>query len=386
MMPAEDAEHSDDIVLATVYEAPLPTKKEFQPWHLPRKQYVRHYQWCEQVGRLLKNIELTDGTLKYLGLPGVDLLDLRFIHSQICETRGIKLRFLGFNSSAMPSNKDHIELNISLDEVRRLPRVDPRSDMIRDNFALIAKADSLACRKTRELGPYDVVNLDLCDGFGAHAPGAADHTYYDAVQSLLALQSRCKNPWLLLLTTRADAQNIDPQVLETLLGKYIDNLATCAPFRDASRERFAIETKEALIAAAATPDGLLAVFLTGICKWRLALALAHQPPISLELCSAVGYRVVTGAVHEDLVSLAIKFTPTYAPPDDPLGLARRPAAAPDECALSARALNRVAKRVDADKKLADDASLNHRMIEATAILLAAARYDVAAYRTWLAAI
>ena len=60
----------------------------------------------------------------------------------------------------MPTSTAHTELNISLDEVRRLPRVDPMSDVIGDNFALVAKEDSLACRKTRELGPYDVINLD----------------------------------------------------------------------------------------------------------------------------------------------------------------------------------------------------------------------------------
>jgi hypothetical protein len=131
--------------------------------------------------------------LKYLGLPGIDLLDLRYFHSQVCETRNINLRFLGFNSSAMPTSRGHTELNISLDEVRRLARVDPMSDVIRDNFTLVAKENSIACRKTRELGPYDVINLDLCDGFGAQSPGAVDHNYYDAVASLLALQARYKS-------------------------------------------------------------------------------------------------------------------------------------------------------------------------------------------------
>jgi hypothetical protein len=382
-MPPPDEEHADDIVLATIYEAPTPSPKQFLPWHLPRKQYVRHHQWCEQIGRLLDEYQLADGTLKYLGLPGVDLLDLRYFHSQICETRGVNLRFLGFNSSAMPTSKAHTELNISLDEVRRLARVDPMSEVIRDNFALVAKENSIACRKARELGPYDVINLDLCDGFGAQPPDAIDHTYYDAVSSLFALQARSKNPWLFFLTTRADRPNIDAQVLQTLLGKYIDNLATCVQFRDASLEKFAIETKEALLAAAETPEGILPVFLTGLCKWFLGLALAHQPPISVELCSVVGYRVNQGATQEDLISLALRFTPTFVPPGDPLGLANKPAAAPDECVLSTRVLKRVAKRVDADKKLSDDHALKQTMIDATASLLEIARYDVEAYKTWL---
>lgn len=374
---------ADGIVQIAAYEAALPTIKDFLPWHLPRKQYVRHRQWCEQISRMLDDAPLADGTLKYFGLPGVDLLDLRHFHEAICEARNINLRFLGFNSSAKPSSDAHTELSISLDEVRRLPRVDPMSHFIGDNFALISNENSIACRKARELGPYDVINLDLCDGFGAQAPGALNNNYYDAVNSLLALQARSKSPWLLLLTTRADKSNVDAAVLQALLNKYVDNLANCQSFLDASREKFAIETEAALTAAVATPDGLLSVFLTGLCKWFLGLALANQPPTSVELRSVIGYRVVKDVEHEDLISLALRFTPTFIPADDPLGLANQPTAAPDECALSTRALKRVAKRVDADKKLADDADLNQSMIDATANLLGLARYDVDAYKAWL---
>jgi hypothetical protein len=380
--PQDNEEHADDIVLEIAYEAPLPPAKEFLPWHRPRKHYVRQFQWRDQINRLLDDIQLTESTLKYLGLPGTDLLDLRYFHSQICEPRNVSLRFLGFNSSAMPTSKAHTELNISLDEVRRLVRVDPMSDIIRDNFALVAKENSIACRKMRELGPYDVINLDLCDGFGAQPP-AVDGSYYEAVRALLTLQARSKTAWLLLLTTRVDKPNIDAQVLQVLLKKYIENLASCARFREASSEKFAIETEEALTAATATADGLLSVFLTALCKWFLGLALAHQPPISLELRSVVGYRVINGAIHEDLFSLALRFTPTFVPPGDPLGLANRPAAAPDECTISTRVLKRVANRVDADKKLDDDGDLHRSMVDASAELLALARYDVEAYKTWL---
>lgn len=378
----QDGDLADDIVVNAVYEAPRPLAKEFLPWHLPRKQYVRHHQWCEQFGRLLDDIRFAEGTVKYLGLPGVDLLDLRYFHSQICGPRNLSLRFLGFNSSAMPRSKDQTELNISLDEVRKLARIDPMSDVIRDNFVLIAKENSIACRKTRELGPYDVINLDLCDGFGSTPPNPISNTYYDAFNSLLALQARCKTPWLFLLTTRADRPNIDANVLQRLVEKYASNLATCAAFRDASRDEFAIETKEALLAAADTSGGLLSIFLTSLCKWFLGLALKQQPPVSVELCSVMGYRVDKNVDHEDLCSLALRFVPTVLPADDALGLATNAAKPPDECILSTRLLKRIAKRVDADKKLAEDIKLNQQMIAATAVLLESARYDVAAYMKW----
>lgn len=381
-IPINEEGFADDIVEIATYEASLPEEKKFLPWHRPRKQFVRHRQWCEQIKRMLSDAPLADGTLKYLGLPGVDLLDLRHFHAEICEASNINLRFLGFNSSARPNTHAHTELNISLDEVSRLPRVDPRSDVIGDNFALVAQDNSIASRKARELGPFDVINLDLCDGFGAQAPGELNNSYYDAVNSLFALQSRSKSPWLLFLTTRADRESIDPGVLQVLLSKYIDNLANCQSFLDASREKFAIETEAALRAAVETPDGLLSVFLTGLCKWFLGLALANQPPSSVELRSVIGYRVEADAEHEDLISLALRFTPTFVPAGDPLGLANPPADPPDECALSARALKRVAQRLDADKILEEDANLNQDMVDTTASLLAMARYDAVAYKAW----
>jgi len=381
--PAEE-EHSDDIVDVFVYEAPRPpAAKVFLPWHRPRKQYVRQYQWCREVSRMVTDTPPAGGVLKYLGLPGIDLLDLRHFHSAVCDSHNLRLRFLGFNSSARPASNAQIELNISLDEVRRLARVDPMSDVIGDSFARVGNQDSIAFRKACELGPYDVINLDLCDGFGAQAPGTLDNSYYDAVRSLLALQARSMNPWLLLLTTRADKRSINDQVLQLLLRKYIENLSQCAPFREASREHFGIETSEAVTASVETPPGLLPVFLTGLCKWFVGLALGHQPPTSVELCSVMGYRVEKRSEHEDLISLALKFTPTFAPAADPLGLAIQPVTPPNEGTLATRALKRVAKRIDADKKLADDAALNQRMTDATAYLLGLARYDVEAYKLWL---
>lgn len=377
-------DHADGILEIGSYEAPRPPEpKEFLPWHRPRKQYVRQFQWCREIANLVSSHPPTDGTLKYLGLPGVDLLDLRHFHEEVCQSKSIRLRFLGFISSVRPASPAHSELNISLDEVRRLPQVDPMSDVLGDNFASVANINSLAARRTRSLGPYDVINLDLCDGFGAQAPGSIDNNYYNAVRNLLALQARNPHPWLLLLTTRADKSNINSDVLAKLLEKYSSNLSDCQSFREASRDHFNIATADSLTAAVQSPKSLAAVFLTGVCKWLVGMALNYQPPNSVELLSAIGYRVDKRAVHEDLISLAFKFSPTFYPPGDPLGLASLTTPSLDEGTMATRALKRVARRIDADRKLSEDSTLNQRMTDATARLLGLARYDVGAYREWL---
>ena len=382
---ANDTGHAADIAPALLYEAPVPARKSFRPWHKPRKQYVRHHQWRAEIDLMLDDAPRTDNTLKYLGLPGSDLLDLRHLHAEVCEPRQLGFRFLGFNSAARPSSASQTEMNISLDEVNRLRGIDTQSEVLGDDFVRLADDSSIAWKKAVALGPYDVINLDLCDGFGSSAPTSMDNTYYNAVGRLMALQARTPTSWLLLLTTRVGDDHVHPEVLEKLLGKYIENLRDCHPFRDLSRTLFACDDDAGTRAAAIGANYLLPLFLCGLCKWLLGLALGQQPPTTAELKNVIGYRVYGGAQHEDLVSIALRFTPTYQPPVDATGLANHPVTVPDECGLSVGVLRRIALREDADAILRDDAVLQGRMVEASAALLASARYDSGAYREWILA-
>jgi len=383
--PPTDEDHADDIFGTAIYEAPVRQKKDFLPWHRPRKQFVRHYQWYRQIDALLNDTQPEDNTFRYLGLPGVDLLDLRYFHRQICEPKKRRFIFLGFNSGVSPTSDAQTELNISLDEVRRLTLIDPRSNIIPDDFRRVADQASIAWRSARDLGPYHVINLDLCDGFGLHAPSQLENTHYTAVNNLLTLQARSKDPWLLLLTTRAGKEHIHTEVLERLLNKYAENLAGCLPFRDASTEIFTISSELILREVVRHSDGLLKVFLVGLCKWLVGLAVSHNPPMKVEVRSVIGYRIETHAEQEDLVSLAIRFTPTLIPVKDSVGLASQSVQVqmPDECDLAVKALRRIAKRKNADTILASDPVLLDEMVAATASLLELARYDVSAYREWL---
>jgi hypothetical protein len=379
--PPDEEGLADDIVGAVAYEAPSRKKKDFLPWHRPRKQFVRHHQWCEQIEALLPGIQAGDGILKYLGLPGVDLLDLRYFHDHVCQPNNIRLKFLGFNSGANPLSTSQTELNISLHEVRKLAFVHPISEVIGDNFCLIANESSMAWDTTKQFGPYDVINLDLCDGFGVHEPGVLEDTHYNAVSRLLSLQARNKNPWLLLITTRTGQEHVHHDVLQIFIQKFIDNLRDCQSFQVASEKNFAIADEAALRAAVNSSRGISTVFLTGLCKWLLGLAIGHASKI--EVKSVIGYRIVPEAEHEDLVSIALKFEPTFVPVQDALGLAIHQPNPPNECVLATKALNRVAKCVDADALLAQDSDLNHAMEEATAGLLEKARYDVQEFHAWL---
>ena len=71
--------------------------KAYKPWHRPRKQFVRREQWSALLRRLYDEREPGDA-VRYLGLPGTDLIDLRYLYEEVCRANERPLRFLGFNS------------------------------------------------------------------------------------------------------------------------------------------------------------------------------------------------------------------------------------------------------------------------------------------------
>ncbi len=109
--PAEAAgaaaeEAGADLVRDSLDERLPPTpepaaQKPFQPWHKPRKQFIRLRQWCDEVKALLAELTKARGaapaSLSYLTLPGDELLDVRVLHD-VCGAQSVRLRYLGFNT------------------------------------------------------------------------------------------------------------------------------------------------------------------------------------------------------------------------------------------------------------------------------------------------
>lgn len=374
---------TSDLVGVKEYAVVVPPKKQFLPWHKARKQFVRNDQWCYYIGQLLDEAKMADNVLTYFGLPGVDLLDLRYFSSKICVPRSLKLRFLAFNDAADPHSGDQGELNISLDELSKLATFDPMSEILPDDFRQLVDDDSIAWQKTLELGPYDVINLDLCDGFGAQASGQINETYYNAISKLLAVQARKKTPWLLLLTTRVGREHVHANTFDRLSTLYGNNLNGCPEFKRASATSFQITDGPALRKAKESPVGLQRVFLVGLCKWLLKFGVEQRPPSKMAVKNVLGYRVLPAAKTEDMVSLAIRFDPMHGALEDVAQLASAKPIKLDECDLATEALKKVKALRNVDDYLATQVSVKNEMIEAMCNLLEAARYDVDEYRRWV---
>lgn len=374
---------ASDIIGTQKYEAERPKKKDFLPWHHPRKQFVRQKQWCDQINRMIKDLLPENGVLKYLGLPGEDLLDLRYFHQNICVPNNLKLRFLGFNFGANSKSANSTELNISLDEVNRLEFVDPSSIIIGDNICQIANENSIAWERSRRMGPYDIINLDLCDGIGKHSRNEFEKNHYDTLSQLMALQSRRAQPWLLFLTTRTGKEHINDEVFSILKSIYIKNLDTCQDFLNASIEHYIVSDNDTLDKISSTSKGMSDIFLISLCKWIASINLTQNPPAKFELKSVLGYVVDPRLGHQDLISLAIKIEPTFFPSFDPMGLARSSYEPINECNIAVKALKGIFKQKDVDSILQSNTVLMDEMAKTTSDLLEEARYDISGYKSWV---
>ncbi len=351
--------------------------KTFKPWHKPRKQFVRRKQLLALLRRLYQRRQ-PDEPLRYLGLPGTDLLDLRYLHEKLCRAEGRTLRFLGFSTEAQPGSPAQVDLSLSLDEVRRLSNVDPQSEVLHDDFRRIGDEASIAWARARSLGPFDVVNIDLCDGLASDPPHN-DGAIYGALAQLVALQTHNHEPWLLLVSTRIGRGMFDADAEQQLLTLFRSNVENCEGFTEACHQHLNLDAAT-VDPTACSETELLNLMIVAIGKWLSALVQA-QCPSRVDLASTHAYRIEPMSTCEDLVSLALRFEPIIAASPDALS----PAAPPplDECAIARHILKRSAKRRDVDDILRGDSHLREELIRETEQLLAEARYDVPGYRDWL---
>lgn len=380
--PGEGAfeDPAEGIFAMTRYSAGQPPAREFKPWHRPRKHFVRREQWTAQARRLFEKRN-DDGPLRYLGLPGVDLLDLRYLHQELCVPLHRELRFLGFNSEARPRSNALVDLNTSLDEVRRLGVIDPQSDVIGDDFRSLAREDSIAWQRARKLGPFDVINLDLCDGLATDDPVLQD-SIYNAIARLLALQVRSPHPWIMLVTTRIGKSHFHEDAAGILLDRFNVNLDTCADFADACERLLGTRDRGDLNPAVCDAVVFLRMMMVAMCKWLMALGQVSGPN-RVELTSSHAYRVNPGAECEDLVSFALRFDPVIKPSAGPLHAGTKTSI--DECLEGTRIARRASALKDVDGLLENDAALVENLVVEIENLLRAARYDIGGYREWLAA-
>lgn len=369
-----------------------PEEKEFEPWHKPRKQWVRKYQWHQEIVDIIQSAHFPLGNryFRYLSLPGDDLLDVRVARTA-CEKNGLELMYLGLNKVATGSKGD-LRLNLAEDEVKGLPGVYKGSKVLRDRFEDIARLESIAFSEVQDRGPYHAINVDLCDYIGNESQDGDQETIIDAIARIITLQiENGAGPWVLFLTTRVGPGKIEARNLASLVRAIIDNMNASGEFADAAR-KIIERSGDALEKSLDTPDRLSAgaykdLFCIGFGKWLLSYIKNAKPQCALSMKRSCYYSVHAG--NPDMLSLVFRVDVVKQPPRDDYGMVESGVmSAAEEVSLAMGLLAETQTLFDLDQLLASEPHLNDAMITESEALLREAHFDVDhaeyGYRQWLA--
>lgn len=362
--------------------------KQFAPWHMPRKMWVRFNQWGKECERLIRNLHISDRPFRYLSLPGDDLIDIRIL-SHTCNQNSIKLKFLGFNQGmASPNRVGTSELNISSNEVKALNNIHRESFVYDHNVLDLENPHSMASIRFKESGDFDAINLDLCGSLDADQ-NRGNERFHKTLSNIIHFQNEKRSePWMLFITTRADRQTVPLEYLARYWTHIGNNVRASQEFRQ-KLERLTQSDFESFHWGEETfnsiqPDNFTKLFNLGLAKWLLKYATSCQPKISVQMLNSTYYRVGEVA-SPNMLSLAFRISQHNAHGTDTSGIL--PPTSTKECELDEVALgNFAADKVltlkDLDVLLRDDAKLREIMLRKTKPILKTARYPADDYDEW----
>ncbi|WDK32711.1 PP_RS20740 family protein [Xanthomonas campestris] len=359
-------------------------KVEFKPWHKPRKHWVRKNQWQSESVALIDLLGLASKgrPLTYVSLPGPDLLDVRAIH-EVCLEKEIPLQFLGFMSG---SPADEIELNISNDEVMRLPNVDARSSILLEDFESLADASSVGFTRFQGVGSFDVVNIDLCHSFGVHAP-EGNETYYKAIHRIIDSQRSRRppnEPWIMFLTTRANLATVNVDAKGQFLDCLIANVQSHSSVRDIVNQSLCLTEQDLLELRGGNKsvENFEEVFAAAVGKWLLKLMGTGAPQGTIELLPTSCTYGIRSPKSKDMLSLGFIFKTNISSPVDPTNLSSASTgnvAIPDEPDAACSLIQRIPQMDNVDALLLSEEGAYERIALEAAELMRIARFDYDGY-------
>jgi hypothetical protein len=410
----EPSDLGGDIVQGEVPTHLEPTKvSDFKPWHRTHKHFIRVRQWNASLLRLIQEIkrkpaspqpeatspddggdaeiesvaETAGRVVRYFTLPGDDLLDLHtavgIVHDENCT-----LQFLGFNEALnSPKSKDQSQKREAALTMR--DRVAKRSRVKAHRFQDIGKSNAKAWHEFKREGPYDAINLDLCDSLVPGDDVEKTEAIYTALDQLLKYQVQYQsNRWVLFVTTQIDPSVIGLKELVKLIGPTCENMRDHAEFDKAMSVRMpGVLTKDEPYCdiAKLNIDQLTGNFGVILGKWLCKILLSGTPICEVKLVSAYRYRT---DYHKqvEMLSLAFVMVPHFVLPADQTGLsalAPQLSTAPSEKDVAMAMLSATETVRDVDELLSAETGLRDALVTAQADLLEASGYDRQEYLKWV---
>lgn len=364
-----------------------PEPLDYAPWHKPRKQFVRRKQWAQEVQGMIAALRnsghLQSDTVRYLTLPGPDLLDVRVL-SDVCRDNHAKIRYLGLCRDN-ESRQARLRRNISAFS-------EAEGDILPYTFEALAKPNGTAMRAIRGLGSFHVINVDACQPLAKRDPNETGRLI-DAVRTVIEHQiNKARHPWLLFITTVVQPDSVSDNSLSTLKSEIRKNSAQSAEFAELAVSAIdpTGEPLEDCLASASSERGepFARMFSLGLTKW-----LIH-------LCEDHGYAVIGRKPYcystipvqpfpANMVSLSFEFRPQPVGLSDSSGLTETGHLPFDDSGLAPdiRAAKAIARMVNLDHTLRNDPDLAQSMSVETKDLLRQVGYPVdhgeRGYDAWL---
>ena len=376
----------NDVLPAQVEEPAVPVElTTLQPWHRPRKQFVRERQWIH-YSRLLIERERDSAALpvpvegdpevRYLTLPGIDYIDVRML-GEMCRKMHCLLTSTGFIAGS-EDNPQVARAKIRESTLVGAGYITERSHTFARRFEELADDGGQAMRELERKGPFHIINVDPC---GSIASPNAQHArrIVDAIHKVIEFQiDKMAGRWLLFLTADVRPESLAPETFTRLTRAIVRNAEQSNDFRRRMMSVFNgnHDDVESIIREASSNGGqtYLKLFSLGFAKWLLHLA--RNKDWDLKTHSSYCYSTAGGNLESPTMTcLAFEFVPPPRTLRDEFGVSRAPAARQDRREdTSMRAIEKVSRMDDLDLRLRSSNALRRDMAERTRLLLHEAGY------------
>lgn len=356
-------------------------KTDFKPWHKPRKQWVREFQWWKSFEEVYKRNSThfrEDEPIRYFGLPGGELLDVDYMSSMMEESDELKKMKL-FVHGITSNNDDKVAADIRLSKLLDRSTIDSRSKVDRFRFESLKIPDSVLWNKIKAVTPYHIINLDFCEK-------VFQEDTIDSLHRLLKLQFSTlgEKPWLLCVTTRIDEKGDNDDILirlnnrlQELSEEELDEYKLRTYFSDAFN---AILSKINMVDCKGSLQLFIELYIIGFVIWLITLCQSES--VQLKLKSSIKYSISSCSEHEDMYSFVFELKKSVDASSDPSKVANVVTARSDAINYSQmkdNLISKLSKTENLDDYLLSNDKEKERLIHTMKQLLSKAGYDTSSY-------
>ena len=387
-----DQQITDDVLPARTDDLAVPIELDkLEPWHRPRKQFIRERQWIYFSERLIRRLKGKPGLptplkgvpeVHYLTLPGTDYLDVRLL-GELCHNHGCCLTSTGFLAGG--ENNPHVaRAKFREDALIKAGYITDKSHTFGRRFEEVTSEQGQAYLEIQRKGPFHIVNIDAC---GSIAAPKANHAtrLIDAIHRIVEFQFANKTVrWLLFVTADIRHNSIAAETLCRLCQAIYQNADENENFRNSVLSLFGENNTDitGVVSEVSSHTGekFLKLFSLGFAKWLLHLARAKEWDMNTHRT----YCYSTAGNEDEtptMVCLAFEFLPPPPGLHDPFRVSRaKPISIKQGRDTSIRVATKISEMENLDNKMRANTDLRKQMVAQTEKLLKEAGYSSEALR------